>query len=144
MCETSTTCLRVDVGKTKKDYRKVLRVIKRKTRGRKLEKIVLDFENALWRAIPDFFPGVLIYGCSFHWAQCIWRKIQDIGLATAYANDDATHRLRRKFLALPYLPKEHIPALFEKLAMMATTPMLAELVTYIRTNWIEGNELCAV
>lgn len=65
-------------GKRKKDYRKVLRVIKRKTRGRKLEKIFLDFESSIWRAIPDVFPGVLTRGCSFHWAQCIWRKIQDI------------------------------------------------------------------
>ena len=129
-------------GKRKKDYRKVLRVIKQKTRGRKLEKIVLDLESALWRAIPNVFPGVVIGDCSFHWAQCIWRKIQDIGLAPAYRNDNATHKLCRKFLALPYLPKEHIPALFEKLATKATAPMLAELVTYIRTNWIEGNTFC--
>ena len=131
-------------GKRKRDYRKILRVIEGKTRGRKLEKIVVDFECALWRAIPHVFPGVLIRGCSFHWAQCIWRKIQDIGLAPAYKNDDATHKLCRKFLALPYLPKEHIPALFEKLAAKATAPMLAELVKYIRTNWIEGKRLCAV
>ena len=91
-------------GKRKRDYRKVLQAIKDKTRGRKLEKIVLDFESALWQAIPHVYPGVLIRGCSFHWAQCIWRKIQDIGLAPAYKNDVATHKLCRKFLALPYLP----------------------------------------
>lgn len=125
-------------GKRKRDYRKVLKSIKDKTKERKLEKIVLDFESALWRAIPHVFPGVLIRGCSFHWAQCIWRKIQDIGLAPAYKNDDATHKLCRKFLALPYLPKEHIPAMFENLATKAATPMLTELVTYIRVNWIEG------
>ena len=128
-------------GKRKRDYRKVLRVIRRITRGRQLEKIVLDFEEALWRAIPQVFPGVLINGCSFHWAQCLWRKIQNIGLAPAYKNDDATHRLCRQFLALPYLPKEHIPTMFENLATKATTSLLTELVTYIRSNWIEGNYL---
>ena len=79
---------------------------------------------------------MLICGFSFHRAQCIWREIQDIGLAPAYKNDDATHKLCRKFLALTYLLHEHIQALFEKLAAKATAPMMAELVTYIHTNWI--------
>lgn len=128
-------------GKRKRDYRKVLKVIKTLTKDRKLEKFVLDFESALWRAIPHIFPGALIQGCSFHWAQCIWRKIQNIGLAPAYKHDNATHKLCRQFLALPYLPKEHIPAIFEDLATKGTTSMLTELVTYIRVNWIEGNYL---
>ncbi len=110
-------------GKRKRDYRKVLKVIK-----------------ALWRAIPNVFPGVRIQGCSFHWAQCIWRKVQDIGLAHAYVHDNATHNLCRQFLALPYLPKEHIPIMFENLP---STPKLTELVAYIRANWIEG-KYCTV
>ncbi len=130
-------------GKWKRDYRKVLKVIKALTRARRLEKFVLDFESALWRAIPNVFPGVRIQGCSFHWAQCIWRKVQDIGLAHAHVHDNATHKLCRQFLALPYLPKEHIPIMFENLASKASTPKLTELVAYIRANWIEG-KYCTV
>jgi hypothetical protein len=52
---------------------------------------------------------------------------------------DNTHKLCKKFLALPYLPKEHIPAMFENLAMKATTPNLIDLVTYIFVNWIEDS-----
>ena len=99
-------------GKRKRDYKKVLKAIKNLTNERKLEKFVLDFESALWRAIPHVFPGIMVRGCSFHWAQCIWRKIQAIGLAPAYKSDSATHKLCRKFPALPYLPKEHIPTVF--------------------------------
>ncbi len=83
-------------GKRKRDYRKILKVVKDITSNRKLEKIVLDFENALWRAIPHVFPDVLIQGCSFHWAQCVWRKIQQIGLAPAYKNDNATHKFQTR------------------------------------------------
>ena len=123
-------------GKRKRDYKKVLKAIKCMTRDRKLEKyFVVDFESAMWRAIQD----ALVCGCSFHWSQCIWRKIQDIGLAPAYKHDNATHKLCRQFLAPPYLPKEHIAAMFENLATKAATPMLTELVTYIRINWIEGH-----
>ena len=125
-------------GKRKRDYKKVLKAIKCMTRDRKLEKFVVDLESAMWRAIPQVFPDALVRGCSFHWSQCIWRKIQDIGLAPAYKHDNATHKLCRQFLALPYLPKEHIAAMFENLATKAATPLLTELVTYIRINWIEG------
>ena len=83
----------------------------------------------------------LFRGYSFHWVQCIWRKIQAIGLAPAYKSDSATHKLCRKFLAFPYLPKEHIPAVFERLLAEASTPMLIELVAYNRINWIEGSSL---
>lgn len=125
-------------GKRKKDYVKVLKTIKRMTKNRKLEKIVVDFERAMWTAIPHVFPDVLVRGCSFHWSQCIWRKIQNIGLAPAYKHDNATHNLCRQFLALPYLPAEHIQPMFTSLVTKATTPMLVDLALYIRLNWIDG------
>ena len=82
--------------------------------------------------------GLQCDGC-FTWQhRCVWRKVQNIGLAHAYIHDTATHKLCRQFLALPYLPKEHIPVMFENLASKASTTKLAELVTYIRTNWIES------
>ncbi|XP_064642953.1 uncharacterized protein LOC135497145 [Lineus longissimus] len=127
-------------GKRKKDYRKVLKSIKRLTPDRSLKKIVIDFESAMWRAIPTVLPEVKIRGCSFHWAQCIWRKIQEIGLAPAYLHDDVTHQLCKELLALPYLPHEHIRQLFEKLAKRATTETLATFVDYIRRNWIETTQ----
>ncbi|XP_064639544.1 uncharacterized protein LOC135495062 [Lineus longissimus] len=91
----------------------------------------------MWRAIPAVLPGVKIRGCSFHWAQCIWRKIQEIGLAPAYRNDEVTHKLCRELLALPH---EHIRPLFEKLAKRATTEHLKTLTDYIRRNWVDTTE----
>ena len=126
-------------GKRKKDYKKVFKTIKCMTRNRKLEKIVIDFERAMWTAIQRVFPEIIVRGYSFHWSQCIWRKIQNIGLAPAYNQDNGTHKLCRQFMALPYLPAEHIPAVFQCLETKATTPMLTQLVTYIRFNWIEGD-----
>ncbi|XP_064650935.1 uncharacterized protein LOC135502210 [Lineus longissimus] len=127
-------------GKRKKDYKKVLKAIKNLISGNPvLEKIVIDFEASMWRAIPRVFPDVQITGCAFHWCQCIWRKIQEIGLATAFRNDNGTHKLCKKFMALPYLPAERIRPMFASLARKATTPLLAALSDYIRETWIDGS-----
>ena len=46
----------------------------------------------------------------------------------------------REMMALPLLPHEHIVAAFDLLAarVTATTPMLLELVAYMRSTWITG------
>ena len=124
-------------GRRKRDYKKLLEAIKGLSPNNNVRKIVIDFERAVWKAIPLVFQGVAVQGCSFHWAQCIWRKIQELGLATAYRNDEDTHKLCRQFLALPYLPHEHIEPMFERLAKRATTSLLTTLVEYIRINWIK-------
>ena len=71
-------------GRKQKDYKKVLKEIKKllTQNGRdendltvNLEQVVIDFEAAMWKAIPQVFSDVKIMGCAFHWTQCIWRKI---------------------------------------------------------------------
>jgi len=49
-----------------------------------VEGMVLDFEQAAWQAVHEFFPGIEIKGCAFNWAQAVWRHVQDVGLAETY------------------------------------------------------------
>ena len=35
-----------------------------------------DFEKAVWSALRQTLPGVQLKGCSFHWTQALWRKVQ--------------------------------------------------------------------
>ncbi|KAL8609154.1 hypothetical protein ACOMHN_032370 [Nucella lapillus] len=44
-------------------------------------RIVWDFEMALWGAIHFELPAARVSGCYFYFAQCLWRKVQDLGLA---------------------------------------------------------------
>jgi len=41
---------------------------------------VLDFEKAAWLALTTVLPTVTVPGCNFHWAQAMWRKVQEYGL----------------------------------------------------------------
>ena len=124
-------------GRTNKDYRKVLRaVLNSLPEDIKIEKVVLVFERATWKALREVLPDVSLQGCVFHWTQAVWCKVQEIGLQAAYINDDATMKFVRRLLALPFLPYEHITSMFSKLEERASTEPLRNLCTYIRNTWI--------
>ncbi len=48
--------------------------------------IVSDFESGLIAATSQVFPGVVHRGCYFHYAQALWRKVQEFGLTPLYRN----------------------------------------------------------
>ena len=56
---------------------------------------------------------VSVKGCAFHWAQAVWRKVQDVGLRAAYHEDSAVYKLIRRVLSLPFLPAEHIQVAYD-------------------------------
>jgi len=57
---------------------------------------LLDFEAALWQALATELPDVLLKGCTFHFSQAIWRKVQELGLQLAYADRRRTHSFIRQ------------------------------------------------
>jgi len=41
---------------------------------------MVDFEATVWEAIRAEFTDTTIKGCTFHFSQAIWRKVQEVGL----------------------------------------------------------------
>lgn len=41
----------------------------------RIDEAVLDFEKAVWSVLITLLPDVQIYGCWFHWAQAVYRKV---------------------------------------------------------------------
>ena len=78
-------------GKNKSDYDAVLQQIESLVDAAP-QRLVLDFESAMWQALRErpFFSVTQLQGCLFHFTQCIWRKIQDIGMRQDYIQDDGT------------------------------------------------------
>lgn len=101
--------------------------------------VVSDFERALWKAVSQVLVWAKHRGCSFHWGQSVWRKIQEKGLAKSYTDQNGVYRYCRKLLGLPYLPAASITSVFQQLEGQANTTQLQELVAYINNTWITTN-----
>jgi len=127
-------------SKRSADYRAVLQVIVDQLRARGsrpvVGRVIADFEAAVWQAVRTVMPHVDMRGCAFHWCQAVWRRIQHLGLQTAYNADEPFHRYCRQLLALPFLPKEAIADTFEELAAEANTDAQNQLCDYLRNTWI--------
>ena len=126
-------------SRRKHDYKKVLKKILRILPASPcVEQVTVDFEKAVWGAFRKVLPEVQLLGCAFHWNQALWRKVQELGLQTAYSSDHATSKFIRRLMALPFLPHETIAATFESLTPEATTQPLREFVNYIGETWIHS------
>lgn len=99
----------------------------------------MDFEVAMWQACSSVFPSSRLHGCFFHFSQALWRKVQEIGLASEYNNDPTIKRLLRHLFGLPFLPIGHIPRAFRLLSASANTGKLRRLFRYVSNTWIEGD-----
>ena len=87
--------------------------------------------KGLWLAISGVLGDVTVKGCSFHWTQAVWRKIQALGLVPQYEQDEGTYRFLRKVLALPFLAPTEIPTAFQHLLNTPATPAVTALLQYV-------------
>ena len=72
------------------------------------EFIVTDYESGVIPAVRTVFFGSEQVGCWFHYSQCIYRKIQDIGLSREYSSNEIIQNVSRKLFSLPFLPPNEI------------------------------------
>ncbi|CAF1129387.1 unnamed protein product [Brachionus calyciflorus] len=72
------------------------------------EKLVTDFELASFNAFKFHFPGIKVVGCQFHFAQCIRRKVDTLGLKIPYASNDDIQFFIKSFIALSMVPLSKI------------------------------------
>ncbi|CAF3435635.1 unnamed protein product [Rotaria socialis] len=96
--------------------------------------ITFDFEKSLIKAVREKFPQAKHHGCYFHFCQTIYRKIQNLGLATHYRDDDNIRDTCRHLMSLPLLPCREVEDGFEHLVSKAP-PLLSNLLDYFRNFW---------
>ena len=80
-------------GRKKSDYKKILKnLLEILPTAPRVHQVTMDFERAVWRAFQHVFPDVHLMGCLFHWNQALWRKVQELGLQSAYSTCRAINR----------------------------------------------------
>ena len=121
----------------KRDYVAVFKAIRNLAPNLNDVDMVTDFESAIWGAARKVFPGAVVHGCSFHWAQAVWRHIQELGLVRAFRSSPDVRKYIKVLLALPLVPADEIEVAFNLHASMATD-QLKPLVEYINQTWING------
>ncbi|XP_060845637.1 uncharacterized protein LOC132925246 [Rhopalosiphum padi] len=95
-------------NKTKIVYERLFSMIKAHIPNFNPESFTLDFEISTIQSIKQIFPNAEIYGCNFHFNQSLWRKVQNIGLASNYKDDADTRLHVRMCSALAHIPIDDI------------------------------------
>ncbi len=124
--------------KRHEDYVAVLKAIDDLLLVRNVKFLVTDFEAAVWSAAAEVFPGIIHYGCSFHWIQCLLRMLIKLGFFTEYLlKGSEVHRSVKLMLSLCHLPPEKIPQVYQHVKSLAPRH-LDKFFTYIEKNWLSG------
>jgi len=122
----------------RKDYIAVLSMLLSVMPNHVVKYVTSDFEHAFWRAIASILPSVQHRGCTFHWMQAVYRKVQVLGLGPLYCDDRSTHRLCRQLLTLPLLPAAVIAEQFQRLCHRTTSELLRSLFEYVDSTWVSS------
>ena len=101
----------------------------------------IDFEMSAIRAIQHHFPDSKIKGCLFHYSQCLWRKVQSLGLASEYNNYPEVKTWVRLAVSLAMVPENCIDDAFFHIQDIALNILHPDVVTafhdYLTETWID-------
>ena len=123
----------------RKDYVAVFSKVMELVGDARVKRLLTDFEQAVWRAVTAVMPNVELKGCSFHYAQAVFRKITSLGLKRYYKRRNTAHLLMRQLMCLCYLPSASIEPVFNRLRRKNSDRKLDELFQYMHTTWIENS-----
>lgn len=99
--------------------------------------VITDFEMAAINAVKFEFPGVQNKGCFFHLGQSVYRKIQNLQLASRYGTDEDFSIKIRQIPALAFLSPLEIPEAFDNLKPQLPEEA-ADLIKWFEDNYVHG------
>lgn len=130
-------------SKSQAVYRRVFQLLRNSMTNLGLQfipdEVNIDFEDAVRQAVNVEFPNVDIVGCYFHYTQCLYRKILELGLAAPYKENGGNNELRqwvRQHAALALMPLNIVRVLHEQLRLNPPNYNIAEFSDYFQQTWL--------
>lgn len=134
-------------NKTRETYQRVFELLAQSSGNLNLmlqpRLIHIDFEEAVRRAVSIVFPQCEIVGCYFHYCQCLWRKIQMLGLTVNYHANAGNNYFRqwiRCHGALGLVPLATVANLKHQLHrndfLPPNIPNIADFIHYFNEQWM--------
>ncbi|CAF1259425.1 unnamed protein product, partial [Didymodactylos carnosus] len=104
-----------------------------------LEFVYLDFEQACINAVESEFPAATIRGCWFHYTQCLYRKIQKLGLSTLYEENDSVCQWLRSFMDITLIDGDVITGAITLLRenLPSDNGLPAKFLKYFDKQWVQ-------
>ncbi|XP_044005459.1 uncharacterized protein LOC122850365 [Aphidius gifuensis] len=106
----------------------------------KPDKIIIDFESAFIKAVHDIFPNATVSGCNFHLNQCLYRNVQNDGLAVLYNTDINFSTGIRMLAALAFVPCDDVDFAFDMLLkskfFVDNLAVLNTFLSYFKNTWL--------
>jgi hypothetical protein len=132
-------------NKNQEIYRRLFRLLQDKAAENNLifnpRNFQIDFEFPVVQSLRVIFPNAAVHGCLFHFTQCIWRKVQNLGLTKLFRDNREVRRTIRRVAALPFLRLEDIDDAW--LTICAEKPdfsALEQFMDYVVFTWIGDDE----
>jgi hypothetical protein len=91
-------------NKTKQSYKRLFQFMLTTKPNLAPLTVTMDYEKACQNAIMCVFPESNIAGCLFHLGQCLWRKVQQLGLVVSYREDESVRLHVKMLIALAFVP----------------------------------------
>ncbi|XP_002739538.2 uncharacterized protein LOC100377344 [Saccoglossus kowalevskii] len=111
-----------------------------------LQRVVADYEISLMTVIDTEFRRTRISSCYFHFCQSLWRRIQRLGMARMYRQDQRLKKCIRMLMGIGYLPVAVVRMNFQNFVRRQSTqrlivlyPALEDFIHYMETNYINAN-----
>lgn len=117
-------------------YTKVLNLIKKLQPNISPKKVIIDFEKAEINAFQNVFPGIRIMCCYFHFKQCLYRHLSQIGHKTRYDNDSDFAFKINIIAALAFVPVDRVCEYFNEITSSSILNDVEEFLLYFEDNYI--------
>ena len=99
------------------------------------ETFLSDYEQGVFKAMLEVFPGIGEEGCFFHLCKRLDFQVKELGLMPKYRQDDAFKLRVNKLAALAFIPVSDLVATFESLSTSFHNDEL-RLLAYFENTWI--------